>query len=246
MSKKTHAVLLLADISGYTKFMKRQTVSITHAKQIIVRLLKSLIKASKPPLKVAELEGDAVFFYAMCSERDIQKTADMVKRQIIQLFNAFNKELELIKYMGVCNCDACLKAGALRLKQVIHTGNVEVERIYNTQKLFGLDVIVVHRMLKNSVPSNEYIMMSKSMFTCCESFYGLEPEKRTEDFEGIGKIDTLVFYSDAIRKTPGYDPYKKKPSLIQKLIWLFGMGPRTYLDIFGIIRIHGSFNNLPT
>ncbi len=88
--------------------------------------------------------------------------------------------------------------------------------------------------------------MSESMFTCCESFYDLKPEHRKENFEGIGELDTFVFYSEAIRQTPDYDPFKKKPSLIEKLIWLFGMGPKTYLDLSGIIKIKGSFKNLPS
>ncbi len=62
MSKETRAILMVADISGFTKFMKFHIISISHAKQVIVRLLKAIIKASKSPLKIAELEGDAVFF----------------------------------------------------------------------------------------------------------------------------------------------------------------------------------------
>ncbi len=57
MSGTSKAVLLVADISGFTKFMQMHAVSTSHAKQIVVRLLKSLMKASKPPLKVAELDG---------------------------------------------------------------------------------------------------------------------------------------------------------------------------------------------
>jgi hypothetical protein len=57
MSDTTRAVLLLADISGFTKFLKLHTLSTSHARQIIVRLLDALVKVSEPPLKVAELEG---------------------------------------------------------------------------------------------------------------------------------------------------------------------------------------------
>lgn len=245
MERKTQAILLVADISGYTKFMKRQTVSITHAKQIIVRLLKSLIKASKPPLKVAELEGDAVFFYAMCSKKDVQKTAEMVKKQLIQLFQSFNKELELIKNMNVCNCDACEKAGELKLKQVVHTGDVELEKVLKQEKLFGVDVIVVHRMLKNTVPSKEYIMMSEPMFTSFVDFYDMQPELRKENFEGIGEVDTMVFYPKALFEKPEFATKERIPSIIQKLIWLLQMGPKTLFDLTGMFKIKGDFKNVP-
>src|SRR4030095_6680918 len=126
MSTPTHAVFLVADISGYTKFMKNHEITLNHAKQIIVRLLKSMINAAKPPLAVAELEGDAVFFYAPSSEKNLSKTAEQVKAQIIELFNSFKKELFTLREMHICGCPACETAGDLRLKQVIHTGEVEI------------------------------------------------------------------------------------------------------------------------
>ncbi len=92
MNKETRAILLVADISGYTKFMKYHTVSISHAKQIIVRLLKAMINASGYPLKIAELEGDAVFFYTSFQEKDFEEKASQVKSQIIRLFMLFIKK----------------------------------------------------------------------------------------------------------------------------------------------------------
>ncbi|MDH3252956.1 MAG: DUF2652 domain-containing protein, partial [Ignavibacteria bacterium] len=77
----TKALLLMADISGFTKFMKLHAVSTSHAQQIIVRLLKVIIKAAKPPLKVAEIEGDAVFFYAASADEALSRTAALVKAQ---------------------------------------------------------------------------------------------------------------------------------------------------------------------
>lgn len=180
------AILLVADISGYTQFMKMHKIAINHAKQIVVRLLKSLIKASRAPLKVAELEGDAVFFYALCTEDDIGKTAELVKKQIIELHSSFKKELELLMDIRICNCEACLNAGDLKLKQVMHAGEIEVEKIHNITQIFGLDVIILHRMLKNSLPSREYIMMTDFVYSTLADFYGLNPESHHENFEGVG------------------------------------------------------------
>lgn len=247
MSKETQAILLVADISGYTRFMKFHTISINHAKQIVVRLLKALIKASKPPLKVAELEGDAVFFYALSSEKNIVKTAEQVKTQIIQLFNSFNNELDILKKMDLCKCDACVQAGDLKLKQVVHMGEVELEKIHKSEKLFGLDVIVVHRMLKNSVPSNEYVMMTNPAYTNFIDFYGMKPEPFKENFEGIGEVDTLVFYPDDILNKLGFaEREKPAPSLIEKITWELKIMPRTFLDLLGISKIKGTFSNIPT
>ncbi len=51
-------ILLVADISGYTDFVRQHARSASHARQITVRLLKAIVSAASPPLSVAELEGE--------------------------------------------------------------------------------------------------------------------------------------------------------------------------------------------
>ena len=58
------------------------------------------------------------------------------------------------------DCDACRQIGRLRVKFVAHLGEVATQRIRETEKLVGVDVIAVHRMLKSTVPSAEYVLMS--------------------------------------------------------------------------------------
>jgi hypothetical protein len=200
MSDTTRAVLLLADISGFTKFLKLHTLSTSHARQIIVRLLDALVKVSEPPLKVAELEGDAVFFYALAEERQLMSVANRVKAQLPRMFRVFKQEIEALQKVPVCVCQACTTVGSLRLKQVMHTGEVAIERIGRFEKLFGLDVIVVHRMLKNSVPASEYLMLTVPAYETIGDFYMQEPERRTETLEGVGVVETVVFYEEGLAK----------------------------------------------
>lgn len=245
MAPTENTILLIADISGYTRFMKQHSVSVSHAKQIIVRLLKALMAAAKPPLKVAELEGDAVFFYARADKNDIDKVAAQVKKQIVNLFAAFKKELREIDSLKTCSCNACDHVHDLQLKQVIHAGNVEVEKISRFEKLFGLDVILVHRMLKNSVPSNEYVMMTDPMYNSMKDFYGLSPERRTEAFEGVGDVETLTFYPRHI-KADSSSLQQQPPSYARKLLWRIGITINTFRDIWGLEPYKGRFRNLPT
>lgn len=246
MKDTTQAILLVADISGYTQFMRLHSLNTSHAKQVIVRLMKSIIRASKPPLKLAELEGDAVFFYAMSSAENLKTTAELVKRQVLELFSSFNDERSTLEQMEVCDCDACLKASDLKLKQVIHLGDVAIEKIERFEKLYGLDVIVVHRMLKNSVPSNEYVMMTKPVYTNFENFYGLEPERRSEKLEGIGEVETMVFYPSHLASSMQAQEVKTpSPPKLERLSWKLKLACQTFLDLYGIRKIRGVFSNLP-
>ena len=58
------AVLVLADIGGYTRFIKMHGTSLVHAERIITDLLESVINESEFPLTLNKLEGDAALFYA--------------------------------------------------------------------------------------------------------------------------------------------------------------------------------------
>ncbi|MCH7857505.1 MAG: DUF2652 domain-containing protein [Gemmatimonadetes bacterium] len=230
----TQGILLLSDISGYTEFVRRHTRSASHARQITVRLLKAIVSASSPPLSVAELEGDAVFFYALGSEEELPELAKKVKEQIPRLFRAFTRELKILSSGPNCSCHACACIAALRLKQAVHVGEVAVEKIGRFEKLFGLAVIIVHRMLKNSVPAREYLMLSELAFSNFDDFFGLEPERRIVELEGIGEYEMMVFYAeqmasvqDELAKTEGPIP---DPSLSQILRWKLGLWVRTLLD----------------
>lgn len=245
MSDTSKAILLVADISGYTSFMKQHVVSVNHAKQIIVRLLKSLMTASKPPLQVAELEGDAVFFYALSKENELEATAQHVKEQVVQFFAAFKRELDEIDNVKTCSCHACDHTHDLQLKQVVHVGEVAIEQIGRFEKLFGLDVILVHRMLKNSVPSKEYVMMTERLYKNMREFFGLEPERRKETFEGVGEVETLVFYPS--RLSPARNTEVLPPAgIVEKLAWRAEITTGFMMDYLGLKKGKGEFKNFPS
>ncbi len=231
----TQGILLVSDISGYTEFVRQHTRSASHARQITVRLLKAIVSASSPPLSVAELEGDAVFFYALGSEEELPELARQVKDQIPRLFRAFTKELKVLSSGPKCSCHACAGIGALRLKQVVHAGEVATEKIGRFEKLFGLAVIIVHRMLKNSVPEKEYLMASESAFSNFGDFFGLEPERRVVELEGIGEHLMMVFYAEQLasvqEQLDNQEGPIPDPSLAQILRWKLGLLVRSLLDM---------------
>lgn len=231
----TRGILVLADISGYTDFVREHARSASHARQIVVRLLKAIISASGPPLTVAELEGDAVFFYAVGEESQIPGLAQRVKEQLPRMFRAFASEMKVLSARPRCSCAACSGVEDLRLKQVVHTGEVAIEKIDRFEKLFGMDVIIVHRMLKNSVPEREYLMMSAPAFDSFDGFYDMEPERRVEKLEGVGEFDMMVYYPDqlaAVQKELAREVGPiPEPSLLKILRWKMGVPIRTLVDL---------------
>jgi uncharacterized protein YndB with AHSA1/START domain len=76
------------------------------------------------------------------------------------MYVAFHRHLKKYGISRICNCAACQTAGRLTLKTIAYYGSASFHKIQNQEKLFGSDVITVHRLLKNNIPQDEYILLS--------------------------------------------------------------------------------------
>ncbi len=138
--------LLLADISGYTAFLTG--TELEHAHAIIHELTGLIRERLTPPMRFVKLEGDAVFCYA-------EEAAFRDGERLIELIEAcyfdFSNRLADMTRETTCRCEACAAIGSLGLKFVTHFGNFVIEREDNREDLAGPDVILVHRLLKNTI-----------------------------------------------------------------------------------------------
>lgn len=185
--------LLLIDISGYTRFTKLHRLSALHAEKIIGDLLESIIGRASPPLRLHEILGDAVSFYA---DAEINLSlADEIRRQLASIFDAFRlREGELISDCSLCICEACRNVGKLQLKAIVHRGEAVFSKVAEFQKISGEDVILAHRLLKNSLPMREYILETEPFYRLGGGFPELTPEHRVETCAEFGRLPIRVFY----------------------------------------------------
>lgn len=105
---------------------------------------------------MAEVEGDALFFYRT-------DTIPSVSELIVQaknMFVAFHSHLKRYVAERICNCGACSTASGLTLKIIAHSGNMDFITIQNKTKPHGTDVILTHRLLKNSIAESEYLLIT--------------------------------------------------------------------------------------
>ena len=178
------AVLLIADIGGYTHYMHWNRTHLAHAQQTVAGLLESVIDAGKG-LKLAKLEGDAAFFWAPDGDAKV-----LVSDRLSRMRRSFLARRERFKTDIACECASCEQLENLSLKFVVHQGEVAEQRVKRHVELAGVDVILVHRMLKNSVPVVEYVLMTDPVAACLdESMRGL-CKPLVHHFEGIGETST--------------------------------------------------------
>lgn len=150
------SIIFIPDISGFTKFV--QETEAEHSQHVISELLEILIGANTQKLVLAEIEGDALFFY-----KEEIPSMEKLLAQVETMFTAFYSHLKLLENNRICPCNACALAPTLQLKIVVHCGNLQFLAVQGKRKPFGNHVIEAHRLLKNSVDSDNYVLFSDQL-----------------------------------------------------------------------------------
>ena len=179
----------------YTKFMLSHEKSVTHSQMIIGGLMETLMKQIDHPLKIVELEGDALFLYSpKTSDSSLwDSRSHRLMKSLLRLFDIFrHRRAELAAY-SVCRCEACANLGELKLKVVAHSGEALLNQVGDFSVLSGVDVITVHRLLKNSVDGNRYMLMTESAYRDLQPPDGFEVEEGVEEYD-IGTLNTFVHF----------------------------------------------------
>jgi hypothetical protein len=223
------ALLLLGDIVGYTKFMRFHRINLAHSQDITARLLESMVDAV-PSLRLVEIEGDAVFLYAPYDETETS-TSDSVMELALAMHQAFHARQQWMVARNMCACDACKLVGTLRVKFVAHLGDVATQTIKKRTKLVGIDVIAAHRMLKNTVPVQEYILMSDSVLELCGPTVRERTVRIDQELEGVGAMTSHFVDLDGIALEP---PAFEDPTFFERLRETVGVGLRCLPREIGI------------
>jgi len=190
-----NASIFIADISGYTEFLSN--TELEHSSHIINELLKVLVESNSTDLTLAEIEGDALLFYRTGQPLPF----DEMTRQVVVMFSNFHTRLKIIERDSICQCGACQTASNLSLKFVVHYGAIQEIRISNFVKASGIDMIIAHRLMKNSVPSQEYVLATDKYLdavTKPAKTPDLNWETSSEEYPTVGTVPFQYALLDAV------------------------------------------------
>ncbi len=191
-------VLILADISGYTGFMLANQAALVHGQMVITKLLEAIIREVEIPLEVKEIEGDAVFLYAIKPDDEAawEGTRRLIGRKLVSFFEAFARGILAASEFALCKCPSCQNIDQLKLKIVVHSGEAVLHQVGRFSGVSGVDVILAHRLLKNSIPSDEYVLMTESAYREIQFPTEVEVTRGEEHYEGFGAIPTYTYLAD--------------------------------------------------
>jgi uncharacterized protein YndB with AHSA1/START domain len=192
LSQPEPACLVIADISGYTGFLAG--AELDHAQDVLADLMATVVGALRPTFKLAKLEGDAAFVYALTPAIDSAQLQDAIER----CYFTFRRRLRDIGQGSSCACNSCDLVPQLDLKLVAHQGRIVRQRIASSVELVGTDVVIVHRLLKNHVREATGIGAYAMYTDACVAAMGLDDPaaaglvRHREEFEGVGEVGTWL------------------------------------------------------
>ncbi len=195
--------IALVDISGYTNFISGHNTDAindklsqgqAHAEHIISDLLEKVIEELNGVLTINKLQGDAALFYAIPD--DPEKFSETIIKRLQNSFKIFNQHINDIKFCETWPCSTCPEVGDLKLKSFVHYGDFLIKKVNQFTEIAGQDVILAHRLMKNSIGVSEYMLFTKS-FSQIKNLNALGSiEERKEKYNDLGLVDCSVFYPD--------------------------------------------------
>jgi hypothetical protein len=183
--------LLIADISGYTDYVVSSPLE--YAEDVVADATAIVAERLATVLTLNKLEGDAVFAYAREGALDGTMLLDAVE----ECYFAFRNRLAGMQHATSCDCNACAKLPELDLKFVAHYGEFVRRAGAGGDELTGADVILVHRLLKNTAAEvlglRGYALCSEA----CVNALGIDPRRlgmssHRERYDDVGEVPAWV------------------------------------------------------
>lgn len=170
------ALYFMPDISGFSDFVNE--TEIEHSIHIIAELLELLLDNNTLNLQLVEIEGDALFMFSTkipSYEELMQQTETMLEE-----FHRHTKEYDTKR---ICTCGSCKTTIDLDLKFLVHYGDLTMIKVKNIIKPYGREVIQIHRLLKNQVPVQEYVLFTENIYTIYQNNITETWTKKTELYD---------------------------------------------------------------
>lgn len=192
MSKIHEGYLLIADITGYTRYLSDSELE--HAQDTLTALLELLVENTRSPLVISRLAGDAVISYGLRENFFLGQT---FIEKIEGTYAAFRKALERLVLNNTCRCNACANISNLDLKFFVHYGTFGIQHISDHDELVGSDINLLHRLLKNSVTEKmglgAYALYTESAIQQLNVEDLVEGMTlHSETYEHVGKVKVFV------------------------------------------------------
>lgn len=181
-SDMRNGILFIPDISGYSRFVKETDA--TEGATVIASLLDALIGANRLAFEISEIEGDAILFYRHGKPYSV----NLILRQFERMIKSFNDVKNTLSKSHP-------QVSHLSLKLIVHYGPIATFSVRGFSKLYGSAVVEAHRLLKNNVDSNSYVLITDAYFQASINKLTLDEKtvSQCEIYSDVGELCYTFF-----------------------------------------------------
>lgn len=123
-----------------------------------------------------------------------------------------------------------------------HLGGAAVQKVKHLTELAGVDVILVHRMLKNDVPVPEYMLMTEPVHKRIDVSMRERAAPHPLDLDDIGRTET--YYVD-LKRYVGEVPAPPRLSMPARIGRVMKLLVRSMPSMPGLRNACAGFRNVP-
>ncbi len=195
-SNSFEGTIIIPDISGFTGFVN--SIDFSLGKEITIELLQLIIDQNILNLTISEIEGDAVLFYKKSA-----LTLQQVKKQYEKMLLEFGNKVKALSSTYGFEID-------LSLKLIAHYGEISTYNIGGFEKLYGKPVIEAHQLLKNTITSNSYFLITEDFFNATTEALKKPHQsgsKLCEVYGSLKEIGYIFFDYETDRNNPLINGY---------------------------------------
>ena len=175
-----------ADLAALVEALQ---ASLTEERARRARLEQELTAATE-----RQAAAGAILSLISASPTDVQPVFEAIAESALRLFEAWSTSV--FRYDNGLIHAVVARGGLPGSSEafVAHVGDVATQAIRERIKLVGIDVILVHRLLKNPVGIPEYVLLSEELYNIGEESLPAPAHEVTPELEGFGTV--RAYYLD--------------------------------------------------
>lgn len=207
--------VILADITGYTRFLSASRLSADHAQFLVLKLLEGTVAAAGNALAFIKIEGDAALFVTQESRSDPLAVAEALRR----IFRGFYATRRALRDSNACTCQACRSIDNLELKVAVDWGPIEVFAVDGRIDVSGITLIRGHRLLKLHAAAGPHLVLTGAAKDRLEIPWAGAPRSAEVELEGLGHETVHTCEIDIADLMAGAEAPRTRPAtaVLQRL-----------------------------
>jgi hypothetical protein len=190
--------VVLADITGYTRFLQASRFSADHAQYLVLKLLEAVVVAAGERMRFVKLEGDAALFVSQGHADDGGRTASPLRDMV----GAFYATRDRLGTANLCPCLACTGVRELDVKFAVDRGAVAVYAVNDQDDVSGVPLIRAHRLLKAHLAQGPHVVVAADAVAGLPLEWAAAGQPFEIDLEGFGLQTVTMHRVDPARAGP--------------------------------------------